>query len=470
MVMPRTMAGGVSLDGEDVGSIVRWIGHDAAIFPGNSGGPLVNLQGEIVGVNELSFGLAAAIPADVVKPVADALIAHGRVRRGWLGVELQPRLNQQSRPGALVAWVEEGSPAAAAGIESGDLLVQVGSTALDVRFPEQLPLANQAIAALTPDRAVAVEVFRGGASKRLSVTPRERTPAAATRTEIREWGVVAAGLTATSARDMGRESTRGVRVVSVRAGAAAQQAKPPIEPDDVIVEVDGTPLQAVADLQALTDAAMAAGERASLLVTIERGRERRLTVVELTRGQTDDPILEARRAWLAIGFQVLTPPLAQRLGLPGRTGVRVTRVIDPAVPLRVGDIILAVEGAPVRATAPGDEQVFTSVMRQYGVNASVALTVHRDGAEVPITVRVRPAPRQAREMRRYDDVTIGFRARDISEADLDEPRLSGVTAGAIVDAVEPGGWAALARLGTGDVITEVDGQRIKDVDALANAM
>ena len=53
----------MTLDGEDVGSIVRWIGHDAAIFGGNSGGPLVNMQGEIVGINEISLGLAGAIPA-----------------------------------------------------------------------------------------------------------------------------------------------------------------------------------------------------------------------------------------------------------------------------------------------------------------------------------------------------------------------------------------------------------------------
>src|SRR5262245_62023418 len=80
----------MTLDGEDVGSIVRWIGHDAAIFGGNSGGPLVNLQGQIVGVNEISLGLAGAIPADLAREVADAIMREGRVQRAWLGIEVQP--------------------------------------------------------------------------------------------------------------------------------------------------------------------------------------------------------------------------------------------------------------------------------------------------------------------------------------------------------------------------------------------
>ena len=86
----------MTLDGEDVGSIVRWIGHDAAIFGGNSGGPLVNMQGEIVGVNEISMGLAGAIPADLAQEVATALIKEGRVRRGWIGLEVQPLLKSSS--------------------------------------------------------------------------------------------------------------------------------------------------------------------------------------------------------------------------------------------------------------------------------------------------------------------------------------------------------------------------------------
>ncbi|MEW5910839.1 MAG: trypsin-like peptidase domain-containing protein, partial [Thermodesulfobacteriota bacterium] len=67
------------LDGEDVGSFVLWIGHDAAIYPGNSGGPLVNLKGEIIGINEIIFSLGGAIPANLAKEISDQIIHHGKV-------------------------------------------------------------------------------------------------------------------------------------------------------------------------------------------------------------------------------------------------------------------------------------------------------------------------------------------------------------------------------------------------------
>ncbi|HEV3485563.1 MAG TPA: trypsin-like peptidase domain-containing protein, partial [Vicinamibacterales bacterium] len=117
----------LTLDGEDVGSIVRWIGHDAPIFGGNSGGPLVNMDGEIVGVNEISMGLAGAIPADLAREVAEAIIKHGRVRRSWIGLEVQPLLKSATTDrGALVGGTIEGSPAEKAGFESGDILLKLG--------------------------------------------------------------------------------------------------------------------------------------------------------------------------------------------------------------------------------------------------------------------------------------------------------------------------------------------------------
>ena len=469
MVLPRAMTAAVSLDGEDVGSIVRWIAHDAAIFPGNSGGPLVDLHGKIVGVNELSYGLSAAIPADIVKGVAKELIQHGHVTRGWMGLDVQPRLTTQSAHGALVASVEEESPAAAAGIASGDIITSIAGTPVDVAFDEQVPLVNQMVAALTPGRPAPLELIRNGAVRKLTVTPRERSAARGEPTELAAWGIVAANLTPASARDLGRPTAEGVRLLSVRAGGAAQQAKPPLAPEDVIVAVDGTPVRSADDLQRRTAAALEQGP-ASLLVAVDRRSEHRLSVVELRPPHTDDPPLEARKAWLAIDFQVLTPALADHLHVSGRSGVRVTRVIDPALPLHVGDLIVAVDGRAVRASEPGDEETFSAMLRQYRPGTSVPLTIVRDGAEQSLTAPVRTAWPRDSEMRRYDDADFGFRVREMSERDLDDPRLSDAPKGVIVDAVEPGGWAALAELATGDVILEIDGQPMPSVDAVGERL
>src|SRR3954470_18172973 len=122
----------MTLEGEDVGSIVRWIGHDAAIFGGNSGGPLVNMAGEIVGVNEISLGLAGAIPSDLAQEVATAIIRDGRVRRSWIGFDVQPLLKAGARQhGALVGGTVEGSPAQKAGFLAGDIIVRLDGHDVD---------------------------------------------------------------------------------------------------------------------------------------------------------------------------------------------------------------------------------------------------------------------------------------------------------------------------------------------------
>ena len=96
MVMPEAFSTSrFTLDGEDVGSLVRWIGHDADIFPGNSGGPLVNLKGQVIGINEISYGLSGAIPGNLAQNVARQLIEKGSVSRSWLGVEIQPLLKER---------------------------------------------------------------------------------------------------------------------------------------------------------------------------------------------------------------------------------------------------------------------------------------------------------------------------------------------------------------------------------------
>src|SRR5438045_7752017 len=108
MMMPRFFGPSARfrLDGEDVGGLVRWIGHDAPIYGGNSGGPLVNLRGEIIGINEISYGLGGAIPGTLAKSVADKIMTDGKLQRSWLGIDVQPRFkHSKAEEGVLVCGV-----------------------------------------------------------------------------------------------------------------------------------------------------------------------------------------------------------------------------------------------------------------------------------------------------------------------------------------------------------------------------
>lgn len=470
MIMPQTLGGGADLlDGEDVGSIVRWIGHDAAIYPGNSGGPLVNLAGEIVGVNEISYGLGGAIPSSLAKAVVDALIRDGRVKRSWFGLELQPRINKTGHPGVLVSWVADKSPADAAGFKPGDLLFKVNDLQRDVKYAEEMPPLNRVLFDLPIGQPARFVVVRDGKDVTLTATPIERPAAESMPAAVSSWGLAVANITPLEARELSRESTDGVRIVSLRPNGPADQAKPALRSNDILVEVDGKSVRNVAELQDRTRDALGTNSHVKVLAGFDRDRDRYLTVVDIGAVVTDDPPKEARKAWVPVSVQVLTPPLAEKLGLKGRTGVRVTRLLDSATPLTVGDIILAIDGDAVRASAPNEEDLFASAIRRLRVGAAVTLTVFRAGAETKVPVTLGQTPSQPREMKPYQDELFEFRARNIAESDRLDLRSSD-PAGVLVESVTSRGWASLARLNGGDVILTIDGRAVQNVDDLKARM
>ena len=470
MIMPGSVGDGDRLDGEDVGTIVKWIGHDAAIYPGNSGGPLVNLTGEMVGVNEISFGLGGAIPSNLARAVAEAIIRDGRVKRSWTGVEVQPRIGSRDALGALVGWVADGSPAATAGLAAGDILLAINGRPVDARYAEQLSEVNQMLLGLPIGRPSEFTVRRGDEEKKMAVTPGERPAAMSQAVELRAWGLAAANLTPFDARELVRPSTDGARVVSLRPNGPADQAKPALRRGDIVVELEGRPVQSVKDLDTQTAALLKATPRPKALVGFERAGERYLTVVELGSSAPDDPPRDARKAWIPVSVQVLTPPLAERLSLKGRTGVRVTRLLDEATPMKVGDVILAIDGEPVRATALNDDELFATAIRRNRVGASVALTIVRDGTEQRLPVTLTPTPSLPREMKSYEDPVFEFRARDVADVDQQDPRFKGSIGSVLVESVVARGWAALSRLVGGDVILSIDRRAVKNVDDLRSRM
>ena len=235
---------------------------DAAINPGNSGGPLVNVRGEVVGINTAivrgGSGIGFAIPSSLVKRVSAELTAKGKVTRGWLGVSMQPLTSElaasfgaKDRKGALVADVVADGPAAAAGVKSGDIILEYNGQKVD----EPGDLAR-AVGMAAPGRTAKLKVWRDGQERALDVRmaeqPGERQAMPTGASDRQALGLTVRPVTAEVARELELPSTEGVLVEGVASGSAAEKAG--IRRGDVIREIDRKPVKSTADFDRLTRA------------------------------------------------------------------------------------------------------------------------------------------------------------------------------------------------------------------------
>jgi serine protease Do len=164
------------------GQFDEYLQTDAAINPGNSGGPLVNAQGKVIGINTLILertqGLSFSIPINTVKSILPQLVSYGRVRRGFLGVELRdldPDIRgalglQPDAQGIAVSRVERGTPAAAAGLRLNDLIVSLNGQPMNSRAQ-----FNRIVASKLPGDKMAIEIKRDGRSYTLEAVVGEET-------------------------------------------------------------------------------------------------------------------------------------------------------------------------------------------------------------------------------------------------------------------------------------------------------
>ncbi|HEY4920758.1 MAG TPA: Do family serine endopeptidase [Xanthobacteraceae bacterium] len=280
-------AGIVSARGRDIGAgpYDDFIQIDAPVNKGNSGGPAFDVDGQVIGVNTAIFspsggsvGIAFAIPAETVKSVIAQLRDKGKVTRGWIGVQIQPvtadiadSLGIKDPHGALVAEPQEGSPAAKAGIKSGDVIVS-----LDGRpIPDARTLARR-ISAMAPGTAVKIGVFRNGKEEQLSMTlgelPKEVTARNSTEDHGAAQGIAIPrlGLSLAPAANVSGAGTQGVVVTDVEPdGAAAAQG---FKTGDVILDVGGQAVNAPADVRRAIQGARDDGKHTVLMrVKSEQG-------------------------------------------------------------------------------------------------------------------------------------------------------------------------------------------------------
>jgi serine protease Do len=258
------------------GTYVPFIQTDAAVNPGNSGGPLFNLKGEVIGINSQIYsqtggyqGIAFAIPVDVAAGVKDQLVKNGKVERGRIGVAIQEvsqSLAQSfglDRPrGALVAGVEKGSPAEKAGIKSGDVLLAINGRTIE-RSAELPPL----VAAVKPGTKASFEVWRDGKSRTLDVSVGQLKPEQVSAASDEE--------TAAPTGKLGlavRPTEDGLLVE--KAGGAAARAG--IRAGDVVTAVNGKRVKSVDELKAATEKA-----KGTVALLIRRGDNSLFVPVEI---------------------------------------------------------------------------------------------------------------------------------------------------------------------------------------------
>ncbi len=266
------------------GSYVPFIQTDVAVNPGNSGGPLFNMSGEVIGINSQIYsrsggyqGLSFAIPIEVAMNVERQIVTTGKVQRGKLGVSIQ-EVNQSladtfglARPaGGLVSSVEKGGPAARAGIEPGDVIIGIDGKA--VNAAGDLPAA---VALKSPGETTRLQVWRKGRAQDVEVrvgsfNDEKVSAAEAPSADKGRLGVAVRPLTPEEKR---RADVAAGLLVEQAGGSAAKAG---IQPGDIILSVNGQP---VASVDQLRSAIASAGRKAAILV--ERGESRIFVPVDL---------------------------------------------------------------------------------------------------------------------------------------------------------------------------------------------
>lgn len=277
----------------------NWIQTDAAINKGNSGGPLVNLKGEVIGINTLALlgaeNVGFAIPVDTAREVIDSIIATGRVKRSWLGLsfqEMRAKTDDPAVKGAVIADVAPLSPAHEAGVRPGDILVAVNDAPVNARYNEDLSAVRKRIADLPVGEKAKLGLVRGEESMDLEMVTEEQLASKGMQAEFLEWGFTGAELTPELSRRAQLPGGTGLLVSGCQPGGLA--ASSGLAPGDIILEVDKDPVKALSQFNEIYSK-LIESRKALVMLFVKRGAVTRFVLInskDMDEAPVDKEVLQ----------------------------------------------------------------------------------------------------------------------------------------------------------------------------------
>ncbi len=270
-----------------------WLQTDASISPGNSGGPLVNTAGEVVGLNTRGMAggggdLGFTVPIEVAKQVADQMRIHGKMEWSWTGLQLQPlrdfnrNVYFPDKTGVIIAETDPESPARRAGLQAGDRLVALNGVLVTAQTQEEIPDVNRRLGLLPKGVAARLEYTRKGEARTAELTPRAKGRVEGEELACRRWDFSVKAINQFDNPDLYFQRHEGVFIFGVKFPGNAATAG--LTREDILLKVDGKDVRTLADVKAIHEATLGkVSEKHRLVVSLLRNGELRQVVLDFSR-------------------------------------------------------------------------------------------------------------------------------------------------------------------------------------------
>jgi S1-C subfamily serine protease len=466
-------------ESQATGRYYAWIQHDASISPGNSGGPLVDLRGRIVGVNTRGnvFGgdMAFSIPAPIARNVVNTLIEKGKVTRSDFGFGVRSLRGTGFANGALIADVDRGSLAEKAGLKAGDRLIKMDGVAVNLLEPEAIPGFRRELTERPVGSTLVLSVLRENTTQQLNISSVEQIDAKPRELEVPHFGMSVIELTTNIARARYLDTTEGVLLQGLRTGGPAATAQPALVTGDRITHVNGQTVKTLDEFMRLAGT-LAEGVDVGTPVTIgiDRRGQNLLALLTPTPKRLIAPVNpELDKAWAGWEVQPVPITLATALKLP-EGGFRVTRLYPggPALTagVKVGDMITATGGIAVKPSGLKETSALDLRVRNAELDQPFSIHIMRGSEPLTLALKLREEPKPAEKSERRWNERLSVTLRALTFYDRIERQLKTGQEGVILERVENGGYGGLAHLREGDLLVRIAQTPVSDLSSFEAAL